>query len=82
MLFTGLAGSVESEDRAKFHRLSRRKASMEDPAMPNSVHAVALLSTTSSVREPFWIRRGFLFGCQVPAVYSQTGPGRCEVPQF
>lgn len=77
-LFTGFGGSIESEDRAKFHWPCRRKDSMQDPAMPNSLHGVALLSTTCSVRVPPRTRRG----CQVPGVYSQTGPGRCEVPQF
>lgn len=66
-LFTGLVGRIESEDRAKFHWPCRRKASMQDPAMPNSLHEAALLSTTSSVRVPPWIRRGWL-------------PGKCLQP--
>lgn len=58
-LFAGLTGCVESEDRVKFHWPRRRKDSMQDPAMPDSVHGVALLSTTSC--QPLWIRRGCLF---------------------
>lgn len=58
-LFIGLTDCVEtvgSEGRAESHCSRRRKASMQDPAMPNSDREVALMST-SSLREPLWIRR-------------------------
>lgn len=76
-LFAGLAGCVESEDRVKFPWLRRRKDSMQDPAMPDSVHGVALLSTTSS--ESLSGSGGVAFFVWLPGICCLQPNGSWEV---